>query len=293
MDLVRLRSECSSLENLPTLLGRYPQLSEVTILRHLIMCKGSIRDTACHIENMLLWRRQTFPLAELHFVDRSLSGALYLNGYDQEGHPMMVFQYQYWDPNSHQLDELVRWGIYIIEVAIARIPKHLNQICCLYNASHSDKQPNLAFLRKFMEIIQDYYPCYFHRVYVCPITTIVISLWSIVKTFIPSRTKHIVMLLKDVSALREVIPDEYIPENMGGSSMYVADARDYVCPFRDNYSLCEDEKRTKMMEDTEAQNTIDPVLDDIYQDDRPMGLGLDRICEPSVSMYYIPRMGKK
>ena len=230
-DVEFLWSRCTSYVAMCKLRNAFPTLTDATILRHLLACHSNYDKAVAHIEACELWRLVNFPLgtlaAPIKQSNERLKCFVYTHGVDANGHPLLILTPRLIsNESSRDIDELVRWWIYMVEVAISRLPVHLEQFTVLANRIGMTRELDIEFGRQIFPIWDKYYPFRRHKLLVYPVSQPLKAVGGLLKHLASKQCEN-VEFVESIAALRKEIPDEYIPEEMGGSCSYKFDIADY------------------------------------------------------------------
>ena len=226
-DMEFLRSmRCVDRAAMKRLRRRFFELDEATILGHYLICGGKVEKAIDHIEKYMLWRQDTFRRADIPHNPTTGTGCfMYANGFDNMGHPLIVFTSRLLDKKTRDVSESLRWIIHIFEEAIQRLPPHLEQITILSNRTGAGNADLDLAVAAFSMIER----CYPHRIYKVLLHPVPLSTRAVgaVLLSIAGKQCRSIHLLSSLDLLREEIPDKYIPAELGGSCAYEFDGTEY------------------------------------------------------------------
>jgi hypothetical protein len=218
----------------PTVLARltrqFYELSDATVLRHLVACDGDFERTVAHLEEMMLWRQKTFTWTER--PDHQTAGrgcVFYTHGTDNKGHPLLIFTTRLLHIKTRDVNEAVRWFLYMVEVAVQSLPPHLEQVTILVNCVGNEQRRDFEFSQKFYPLLNSYYPNRVHKVLWYPVSQTLRTIQGIVH-FIGGSSSGNKVFCSSLEMLRAEVPDEYIPSEMGGSCTYEVSVYDFPPP---------------------------------------------------------------
>lgn len=227
-DFEILRDACTAEEDVIKKVKRtFPELTTATVMRHLIVCDNDYDKTCAHLEACKAWRQSTFPITSMstHQAPAGV-GLLYAHGTDVMGHPLIIYNSRWINPKTRNVDVLMRWFIYMLELALSRLGPNMTQVTALVNRSGSTYEVDLEFGKRIQFVLENYYPERICHVIFYPVSTALKASWSVMK-ILASRTYARFRLAHTLDKLRHYIPDECIPKEMGGSSPYVYNTSDY------------------------------------------------------------------
>jgi hypothetical protein len=258
IDLALLRSKCTSSPSIVRALQKkFYELAEADILRHLIICDGDYELTVSHLKMWMLWRQNTFASPEMPRNTTAGPGCwFYVHGCDVHGHPLLIFTTRMQDSKTRNIDESLRWFTYMLEMAVQRLPPHLEQVTVLVNRLGMSQRVDFELAKQLIPIYEKYYPHRVHKLLVYPVSPTLRTILGLIKR-LSGKLSEYVEFVSSLDALREVVPDEFIPSELGGSCSYVFDSADYPAPV-----LCAAYERF---------NNISLSSDDSVQEERERG----------------------
>ena len=228
-DSIRSLCHAASPRVMRTLKDTFPDLDEFFILRHLSVCDGDLEKTVVHIENCLRWRYSFLNYDKVPRHQASGSGGFwYTHGYDCLGHPLLIYTSRLMSPDNRDMDEFVRWIVWMYEIAIKRMPPDVHRVTILVNRL-GQKQTDFESQRTMFPLFRKMYPNIVYKFIFYPASIALRAASGVIKNF-AGRAAINTHVLNSIAALRKEIPDEYIPEEMGGSCSYKFDIADYPSP---------------------------------------------------------------
>ena len=281
LDLDKLKKECTaSAEVISQLRVRAPNASEACCIRYLLVHHNDLELAAENIDKMLIWRQITFPMTTTPYS--TSSDAFYCHGYDKLGHPILFYVGGRVNIKTRNIEELTRYFIYMMEVALSRIPKTNMQVVVVIDRS-VPLDSDYDFASHISYVSQKYYPALIYRIYVYPAGLVFKSVWFIMKQITSNRVAKILRPISNVEGLRNVIDDKYIPVRMGGSCTYEFNINDYPSPFAENFKLLSPGE----IADDDVEEGED-LPDDLYVEESNDHESVNnRINQPSMSIYYM------
>jgi hypothetical protein len=211
--------------------GKFPNVDDRTLARFLIARNGDVSKSAPLLQGHLDWKEQNWPILKEECLKEFSVGRCYVNGFDKEGHPIIVFHTRLHNPSDRDLEELGRMVIYIFECAIKRLPPHLNKVTVMINRTGAGSNADIEFMRHFTNIMQNNYPERLYRTIVYPSGFIFYGIWSLVSVFLDPVTRDKVKPVMYLSGVQEFVEDQYIPSEMGGKSTYTFNPADFEDPY--------------------------------------------------------------
>ena len=209
---------------------QYQSLSDATIMRHSIACDCNVDRVVKHLEDCVTWRLSYFSFGDTPKHQSVGEGCVwYTHGFDKLGHPLIHFTPRLQDLHTRDVDELVRWALFVIEVAIARLPPHLEQFTVMTNRLGMGEAADFEFPTKLFHLIDTYYPFRCHMLLSFPQTLSIMTVAGVVKR-VTGKTSRNIHYHKTIESLRNDVPDQYIPAEMGGSCEYSFAPSDYPPP---------------------------------------------------------------
>jgi len=216
----------------------FPDISDAKIIRHAVACGGSVSKTIDHIAACLLWREQYLTFTELpKFNSGGENCTFYHHGFDHHGHPLLIMKSRYLYKETRDINELFRWFVYTFELAIQRLPPHLEQFTVLVSRIGKSSGIDYEIAQHIGPLLANYYPNRFHKILCYPSSAALRTVGGIIKSLMQKVSN--VEFVETFAALRKEIPDEYIPEEMGGSCCYEFDIADCPAPVVcESYEYC-------------------------------------------------------
>ena len=144
-------------------------------------------------------------------------------GIDKQNRLSVVCRPRYHDPNAQQLDELIRYGIYIMEVAIRRITlENLNpKIVCFYDrtgmSSANRDSGIIKFTMQFVKLLQDYYAERLAVMYVIQANWISKAAFMVIKPFLSQATKDKFIMVSNLNQIQDTFEPDQLFTEYGGS----------------------------------------------------------------------------
>jgi hypothetical protein len=302
-DFDLLRAACTADENtIDTMKKIFPELTTATIIRHLVVCDNDVKKTTAHLEACKAWRQQTFPMTSMPLSQTPTGeGLIYAHGEDVLGHPMFIFNSRLSNPKTRNLDVLMRWFIFMMEVAISRLPPNMTQITVLVNRTGSKHEIDIEFGKRVQFVLDNYYPERLFAAIYYPVSVALKASWSVMK-LVASRSYARFRLAHSLEQLRKRIPDEYIPLELGGSCRYKFNMQDYssAAPKQQTASIsnvCAGDQGSAAnrrgmpvaMDDAAAGMTEEVLLDDLYEPEGVDDFATKSISQASVAGLFVQK----
>jgi hypothetical protein len=220
---------------------QFSTLSDATILRHFLQSNGTFDEAAQRIEECIVWRRQFLTFTDLPNHQTVGEGCVfYTHGFDCLGHPLLIFTPRLQRIETRDVEELVRWAMYVIEVAISRIPSHQEQVTLLTNRLGMGDRADFQFPALLFQQIERYYPNRFYLLLGFPQTLAMRTVAGVVKRVVGKSMHKIIRFANSVEELLEYVPAVYLPVEMGGCCTYQFDASDYPPPSAEFFASTHD-----------------------------------------------------
>jgi hypothetical protein len=277
-----LRTSCTSPDSvISDIKTRFPELTTATVIRHLIFCNNDVEKTVVHLEDCKTWRQATFPMSAVPYSRINTDGCvLYTHGFDMSGRPILVFNTRLHNPKDRNPDEFIRWFVYMVEVALERLPPHLIMFTIFLNRSDLTHDTDFELGRRVVSVLDNYYPDRVANLIFYPVSPALKAGWGVIKHILSKKYLK-VRLVPTLAKLRTYIPDEFIPAEIGGSCCYQFDMKDYPSPHMDN--LVAGCKGASYVADDEV------ALDELYVPDTTDNFAERSIREGSVGGIFVER----
>ena len=188
-----------------------------------------------HIRSWRSWKDVMFPITATSISKEFDSGKLYVHGQDSLGHPLLVYNPHLNRPKERNIEEFVLLFVYMMEVAMKKLPPHLSRVSILLNRS-SLSEPDYEMGKRFQELMRKYYPLRVYKIFVSPVNVVLKACWKVMKLFLSEEAAAHVKPKTGIDALRMVIPPQYIPEELGGDCRHRFNPNDIQSPFLTPYS---------------------------------------------------------
>ncbi|KAK1287008.1 hypothetical protein QJS10_CPB19g00810 [Acorus calamus] len=147
----------------------------------------NVKRAAKQLRACLSWRDAigTEHLMADEFSAELSEGVAYVAGHDDEARPVLVFRIKQDYQKFHSQKLYVRLLVFTLEVAIASMPRFVNQFVLIFDASQF--RSGSAFLNLLMttlKVLTDFYPCRLHKVFVIDPPSLFSYLWKGVRPFV-------------------------------------------------------------------------------------------------------------
>lgn len=151
------------------------------------------------------------------------AGKLYWHKTDKGNRPCLYYRMKYHVPNLADLDNNIRFLIYMIEKGCNEADKlGSRQICLIYDRRGYNKKnydPNsMKAMKKLIPILQDYYPERLYRYYIMGANWFFRAMFTVVKTFMSEKTGNKVKVLAKDTDLLDFFDKNKLLIEYGGSS---------------------------------------------------------------------------
>ena len=151
------------------------------------------------------------------------AGKLQWHKTDKGNRPCLYYRMKYHIPNLADLDNNLRFLVYMIEKGCCEADKlGSRQICVIYDRrGYSKKQhdPNsMKAMKLLIPILQDYYPERLHCYYVMGANWFFRAMFTVVKTFLSEKTANKVKVLAADTDLLNYFEKHKLLTQYGGSS---------------------------------------------------------------------------
>jgi len=228
----------------------FPGVDTVTLARFLIARNGDTTKSIPMLQAHLAWKEQSWPALKVSFQVELNTGKAYTQGFDREGHPLIIFHTNLHNPAERDVDELLRMSIWVFECAIAKLPDKLCKVTVLINRVNAGSGSDIEFARQLTGLLSNNYPERLYRTIVYPSSIVFYGIFQVVSLFLDPVTKNKVKPVMYLSGVQEYIADEHIPEVMGGCSTFKFNPDDCVDPYP------EDVIKAKLLKDSAAATAV-------------------------------------
>lgn len=151
------------------------------------------------------------------------SGKLMWHKTDKGNRPCLYYRMKYHVPNLADLDNTLRFLVFMIEQGCVEADKlGSRQICVIYDRrgfSKKQQDPNsMKAMKLLIPILQDYYPERLHCYYVMGANWFFRAMFTVVKTFLSEKTANKVKVLADDKDLFQFFDKHKLITQYGGTS---------------------------------------------------------------------------
>ena len=174
-----------------------------------------------------------------------------------ENRPCLYYRMKYHVPGLADLDNTLRFLVYMIEKGCQQADKlGSRQICVIYDRRGYDKRvkdPNsMKAMKKLIPILQDYYPERLHRYYVMGANWFFRAMFTIVKTFLSEKTASKVKLLADDKNLLNFFETNKLIKQYGGTSE--------IEGWKEEENVVEDQKEEEELGEEDQKRLANEML---------------------------------
>lgn len=153
-----------------------------------------------------------------------IKSGTFIHGYDKEGRPCVVIKQSLHIPGETDMEEMIRYGFYIIEKAMNEAKKvNKKEIIIIMDRvdfGWSNVDNRMITNRSINGIIQDYYVEKIHRVYIYPINWMFQTLMKLARPFLSKETIEKMVYINKEEDLKEFFTDDNLLKELGGTSDY-------------------------------------------------------------------------
>ncbi|TNV76486.1 hypothetical protein FGO68_gene8819 [Halteria grandinella] len=148
-----------------------------------------------------------------------------LHGCDKKQRYCLVIRPRFHNPGSQTLEDLIRYGIYLIEQATERTERlGQKQLAVIYDrtgmASENRDSKLMKFSFQFVSLLQDYYAERLSMLYVLSANWVYRAAYTLMKPFLAQKTKEKILILSDFGQLKEYFDEDQLLPEYGGTSQF-------------------------------------------------------------------------
>ncbi|EEF45312.1 uncharacterized protein LOC8280934 [Ricinus communis] len=166
-------------------------------IERFLRAKGdNVKKAAKHLRACLSWRESigTEQLIADEFSAELAEGVAYVAGHDEESRPVIIFRIKQDYLKFHSQKLLTRLLVFTLEVAIATMPKNIEQFVILFDASFfRSASAFMNLLLATLKIVADYYPCRLYKSFIIDPPSLFSYLWKGVRPFVELSTVMMVL----------------------------------------------------------------------------------------------------
>ena len=211
-------------------INEYPSNEHKTylneVLRFYTFEKKDVLSSFTRWQKWAAYRSKYHPesITEKDIPIQIKTGKAFIHGHDKEGRPCVVIKQSLHIPGETDMEEMIRYGFYIMEKALNEAAKvNKKDIVLLmdridFGWSNVDKR--MITNRGINGIIQDYYAEKVYRVYIYPINWLFQTLMQMAGPFLSKETIEKMVYLNKEEELKQFFTDENLLKELGGTSEY-------------------------------------------------------------------------
>lgn len=120
----------------------FPDVEDLVLCRFLIARTGDIAKAKDLLNKHLEWKSKNLPVLKSTCLNEFKKGKLYMNGFDKDGHPLLIWHAKLNIYNDRDLDEMGRMIIWWMEYAKHHMPKDKSKITLIVDRSDFKNENN-------------------------------------------------------------------------------------------------------------------------------------------------------
>ncbi|KAG0223498.1 CRAL-TRIO domain-containing protein [Mortierella sp. GBAus27b] len=161
------------------------------LIRYLKARKWNLQDAKQALEDTMTWREQYKP--DIPDKDslwtETAAGKLYVSGFDSESRPLLYMKPRL--ENTAASPAQVRHVVYHLEVAIALMPKDVQNLCIIidFEGSSMTKNPGVGIAREIINVLGNHYPERLGKAYIIHAPWFFFPFYKLISPFIDPVTK--------------------------------------------------------------------------------------------------------
>ncbi|XP_010277389.1 PREDICTED: uncharacterized protein LOC104611844 [Nelumbo nucifera] len=163
-----------------------------TCVQRFLKAKGdNVKKAAKHLRACLSWRESigTEYLIADEFSAELAEGFAYVSGHDDESRPVVIFRIKQDYQKFHSQKLYIRLLVFTLEVAIASMPRNVEQFVLLFDASFfRSASAFMNLLLATLKIVSEYYPGRLHKAFIIDPPWLFFYLWKGVRSFVELST---------------------------------------------------------------------------------------------------------
>ncbi|KAG0325034.1 hypothetical protein BGZ99_001131 [Dissophora globulifera] len=164
---------------------------DACLLRYLRARKWSLADAKVAVRDTLRWRKSFNPMVADRDVlwTETASGKIYVSGFDIESRPLLYMKPRH--ENTSASPAQIRHLVFHLEVAIALMPKGVDNLCIIidFEGSSMTKNPGVGIAREILYILGNHYPEHLGKAYMLNAPWFFFPFYKLISPFIDPVTK--------------------------------------------------------------------------------------------------------
>ncbi|KAJ8768478.1 hypothetical protein K2173_021631 [Erythroxylum novogranatense] len=151
----------------------------------------NVKKAAKHLRACLSWRESIVieNLMADEFAVELAEGVAYVAGHDEDSRPVVIFRIKQDYQKFHSQKLLTRLLVFTLEVAISTMPRNVEQLVLLFDASFfKSASAFMNLLLATLKIVAEYYPCRLYKSFVIDPPSLFSCLWKGVRPFVELST---------------------------------------------------------------------------------------------------------
>ncbi|KAF9621267.1 hypothetical protein IFM89_018484 [Coptis chinensis] len=153
-----------------------------------LKAKGdNVKKASKQLRACLSWRESigTEHLIADEFSAEISEGVAYVSGFDDDSRPVLVFRIKQDYQKFHSQKLYIRLLVFTLEVAIAAMPRNVEQFVILFDASFfRSASAFMNLLLASLKIVSEYYPGRLHKAFIIDPPSLFSYLWKGVRPFL-------------------------------------------------------------------------------------------------------------
>ena len=202
---------------------KFPGFSDEDYARFLIARDGIIEKAEEMLKAHVAWRASNLPIYKESCLGEILKGKVYVHGTDKEGHPLVHFRPKLNDADTRDVEEMGRMALWWCEVIFKQIPPSFSKATLLVNRTGGESNADVPFIRLLAGVFQANHPERLYKAVIYPSGVVFWVLWNMLKHLADPVTQAKISPVLWQSGVKDTVPDEFIPKEIGGLSEYDAE----------------------------------------------------------------------
>lgn len=137
--------------------SQFPDETDETIVRFLIARNNNVAKAAEMLANHIEWRKTNWPVLRTTCLNEIRKGKVYVQGTDNEGHPLMIYRVRFNVAAERDVDEMGRMIMFWLATAVKQMPADKSKFTILIDRTgFEQKNSDIEFMRHLTPIMQVY-----------------------------------------------------------------------------------------------------------------------------------------
>jgi hypothetical protein len=207
---------------------------DLVMYRFLVARDWVTKDAEVMMRNHLKWRKSRFPIYRSiwQFDQLFLNGAIFPNGYDKQGRPVLVIRSGKFCPETRNLEACIAAGVAQV-IELFRRNGGFCKFTIIYDRQDFSMSENLdkPLLKALAKIFSDNQPETLHQALLYPCGFLLRGIWAVVQYFFDYKTRQKIHMLSGPDSFKEYVDEDQLIEEVGGTNKYKFSHESFIQSF--------------------------------------------------------------